>query len=263
MQYVMNFFAVIGLVTLGAADAHTGEPAKRPTVLELFTSQSCYSCPPAEAYLGELAEKDNIIAPEFHVDYWNDLVHGGDGRWRDVHSSVAHTERQRAYAARLPEGQVYTPQMVVDGQSFAIGSQRGSVTKRMRQARNGDHRRLSIDVSQSKPAGFEISVAGQHNEPATVWIVRFTKAVTTRIRAGENRGKTLTNHNIVTEVKKIGKWRGKVLSLTITDYTLKPGEGCAILVQDQDGGPIFGAATCPADAADGLSQEKLLPPLQE
>jgi len=118
----------------------------------------------------------------------------------------------------------------------------------MRQAKKGDHRRLSIDVTRDKPASYNISVAGDHNVPATVWIVRFTKEVTTRIRAGENRGKTLTNHNIVTDVKRIGEWRGKALDVAVTDYTLKPGEGCAILVQDHAAGPIFGAATCPPGA---------------
>jgi len=248
MKHIINLIAGIGLAALGAAGAHAGEPAKRPTVVELFTSQSCYSCPPAEAYLGELAEKDNIIALEFHVDYWNDLVHGADGRWRDVHSSNAYTERQRAHAARLPEGQVYTPQMVIDGQSFAVGSRRGNVIKRMRQAKKGDHRRLSIAVTRDKPAGYNISVAGDHKGRAAVWLVRFTKEVTTRVRAGENRGKTLTNHNIVTEVKRIGEWRGEALNLALNKYVLKPGEGCAILVQDHAAGPIFGAATCPPAA---------------
>ena len=248
MKHIMKRFALIGLAVLGDGAAHAAEPAKRPTVLELFTSQSCYSCPPAEAYLGELTEKDNIIALEFHVDYWNDLVYRGDGRWRDVHSSPAFTARQRAYAARLPEGQVYTPQMVIDGQSFAVGTRRGNVIKRMRQARNGNHRRLSVEVSQSKPASYNISVSGDHNGQATVWLVRFTKAVTTRVRAGENRGKSLTNHNIVMEVKQIGEWRGKALNLGISNYVLKPGEGCAILVQDHAAGPIFGAAKCPAGA---------------
>lgn len=248
MKHIMKLFAGICLAVLSASAAHTAEPAKRPMVVELFTSQSCYSCPPAEVYLGELAEKDSIIALEFHVDYWNDLVHGSDGRWRDVHSKAAFTERQRAYAARLPEGQVYTPQMVIDGQSFAVGSRRGNVIKRMRQARNGNHRRLTVDVTRNEPANYRISVQGDHNGQATVWLVRFTKAVTTRVRAGENRGKSLTNHNIVTDVKQIGEWRGKTLNLGVNDYVLKPGEGCAILVQDKAAGPIFGAATCPAGA---------------
>ncbi|MFP6736105.1 MAG: DUF1223 domain-containing protein [Rhodospirillales bacterium] len=215
------------------------------------------SCSPRKAAIparrrkpiwASLAAKDNIIALEFHVDYWNDLVHGGDGRWRDVHSSAAYTERQRAYAARLPRGQVCTPQMVIDGQSFAVGSRRQNVSERMRQAQNGAHRRLAVAVSHGKAARYNISVAGRHNGPATVWLVRFTKAVTTRIRAGENRGKTLTNHNIVTEVKRIAQWRGQALSVAVKDFTLKPGEGCAILVQDNAAGPILGAAHCPAGA---------------
>ena len=107
MKHVKKRFLLIALAALAAGAAHAGEPAKRPTVLELFTSQSCYSYPPAEAYLRELAEKGNIIALEFHVDYWNDLVHGGDGRWRDVHSSAANTERQWAYAASAPGPGLY------------------------------------------------------------------------------------------------------------------------------------------------------------
>ena len=251
MKHLLKIFALVvlaGPFASGASPTIAGEPAKRPTVIELFTSQSCYSCPPAEAYLGELAAKDNIIALEFHVDYWNDLVHGGDGRWRDVHSSAAYTERQRAYAARLPRGQVYTPQMVIDGQSFAVGSRRQNVSERMGQAQNGAHRRLAVAVSHGKAARYNISVAGRHNGPATVWLVRFTKAVTTRIRAGENRGKTLTNHNIVTEVKRIAQWRGQALSVAVKDFTLKLGEGCAILVPDNAAGPILGAAHCPAGA---------------
>lgn len=171
MKHLLKIFALVvlaGPFASGASLTIAGEPAKRPTVIELFTSQSCYSCPPAEAYLGELAEKDNIIALEFHVDYWNDLVHGGDGRWRDVHSSAAYTERQRAYAARLPRGQVYTPQMVIDGQSFAVGSRRQNVSERMRQAQNGAHRRLAVAVSHGKAARYKISIAGRYNGPATV-----------------------------------------------------------------------------------------------
>ncbi len=91
-------------------------------------------------------------------------------------------------------------------------------------------------------ASYNISVAGDHNGQAAVWLVRFTKAVTTRVRAGE----ILTNHNIVTEVNRIGEWRGKALNLAVSDYVLKPGEGCAILVQDRAAGPIFGAAACTA-----------------
>ena len=118
----------------------------------------------------------------------------------------------------------------------------------MRQARNGNHRYLSVEVPQSRPAGYNISAAGDHNGRAAVWLVCFTKAVTTRVRAGENRGISLTNRNIVTDVKLIGEWRDEALTVGVNDYVLKLGEGCAILVQEQTAGPIFGAASCPAGA---------------
>ena len=248
MKNLLKLFALMALAGLSAAGSLAGEPAQRPTVIELFTSQSCYSCPPAEAYLGEMAENRAFIALEFHVDYWNNLVHGEDGRWRDVHSKAAFTDRQRAYAERLPEGQSYTPQMVIDGQDFAVGSRRGHVISAIREARTGSHRRLAVRVSPATPSGLKLSVAGSHDGPAAVWLIRFTRRVTTRVRAGENRGKTLTKHNIVTQVKRIADWRGAALARTVGGFQLKPGEGCAILVQDDAAGPILGAAHCPAAA---------------
>ena len=86
-----------------------------PTVVELFTSQGCYSCPPAEAFLGELAKRSDVVALEFHVDYWDDLVYGSAGQWKDPFSDPAYTRRQQVYARGIPGGRVYTPQIVVDG----------------------------------------------------------------------------------------------------------------------------------------------------
>ena len=102
-------FIGLGLITGLSFGLKAESPQTKPVVVELFTSQGCYSCPPAEAYLGELSKNPNIVALEFHVDYWDDLVYGAAGKWKDVFSKPEFTTRQRIYAGNLPDGQVYTP----------------------------------------------------------------------------------------------------------------------------------------------------------
>ncbi len=125
VRVVVAGFALAGIF-------HTQTPAiadsQQLTVIELFTSQSCYSCPPAEAYLGELSEEENILALEYHVDYWDRLNYGCYGRWKDVFSTPEMTERQRQYNVKIRNtGNVYTPQMVIDGRTEAVGSRRREV----------------------------------------------------------------------------------------------------------------------------------------
>lgn len=115
-------------VLVGGSGPKAAEPAKNdaPVVLELFISQSCSSCPPAEALLADISrQRRDVLALEFHVDYWDGLVYGGSA-WKDVFSDPAFTERQRRYAQRI-KSSVYTPQMVIDGRREAVGSRRGDV----------------------------------------------------------------------------------------------------------------------------------------
>ena len=112
-------------------DANAGD-RNGAVVVELFTSQGCYSCPPAEKFLGDLAEQETVIALDFHVDYWDNLVHGADGKWKDPFSRPAYTQRQRVYNQRIRgTGNVYTPQMVIDGRLEAVGSRRIAVLSAM------------------------------------------------------------------------------------------------------------------------------------
>ena len=247
MKHLLSTCAIVTLAVLSnGLPVMAGEKSEKPTVVELFTSQSCYSCPPAEAYLGELAQKKDLVALEFHVDYWDELVYGAAGKWKDVHSSPKHTERQRNYAARLPDGQSYTPQMVVDGQAFAVGSNRRAVGAAIAKAKKAGHRRLTVAITGTPAAGLRIKIDGDDNQNSAIWLVHYLKAVTTRVRAGENRGKSLTNHNIVTGMTRIGVWRGKPLSLDLAGPILDPGQGCAVVVQSSGQGPIRGAAVCPS-----------------
>ena len=229
--------AVVGALATGSVGA-----AERPIVVELFTSQSCYSCPPAEELLGKLAGQRDLVALEFHVDYWNSLVYGLAGRWADVHSSPAHTERQRTYAKRLPGG-VYTPQMVVDGRAQAVGSRARDVEQAVAAARSSATARLAVSVDRVGE-GLAVRIAGSVSpQPTPVWLVRYLDRETTRVQAGENRGKTLTNHHIVTRIDQIGVHTGDKSALTAaTEFA--PGEGCAVLVQSAELGPVLGAADC-------------------
>src|SRR5712671_6375700 len=122
----------VSLAALLLGLAVTATPAAadpRPVVVELFTSQGCSSCPPADALLGELAKKGEVLALGFHISYWDSLG------WRDPRSSKSSTERQKAYARRFSDGRVYTPQIVVDGSSEMVGSDREAVLDAVRAAR--------------------------------------------------------------------------------------------------------------------------------
>jgi hypothetical protein len=207
----------------GAAEDTSGGG---PTVVELFTSQGCYSCPPAEAFLAELAGEDGMLALEFHVDYWDDLVYGAAGRWKDPFSSPAHTRRQQVYNQQIRgRPNVYTPQMVIDGRYEAVGSRRGAV---------------------DGAAVASVDVGAGSGGSAGVWLVRFLRERRTEVRAGENKGKSLVSRHIVTEMRRIGGWDGGAAALSVSGFVLADGEGCAVLVQRDSQGPVLGAASCPA-----------------
>lgn len=257
------FASLISLsLSLACVSILKAQPSSQnPVVVELFTSQGCYSCPPAEAYLGELSKKPKIVALEFHVDYWDDLVYGAAGKWKDVFSKPEFTERQRIYASRFKSGQVYTPQIVVDGKVFTVGSNRSKVEGLITGARKADKQtdgaNLSVSVSNHSHQGYVATFKGQTSESIlSVWLVRFLKNVTTRVRSGENKGKKLTSHNIVTKVERLSAWpntgtNGNQGKLNFLAPGLKRTEGCAVIVQEDGQGPIHAAALCPTLPANG------------
>ncbi len=228
--------------------AGTAAAETRPTVVELFTSQGCYSCPPAEAFLGELAGRDDVVALEFHVDYWDDLNYLWHGKWKDVFSSPAWTERQRAYNVSLRgRGQVYTPQMVIDGRSEAVGSARDAVFSAIERAAAERDRGPELTLASSPGGGLTVAADGAAGETAAVWLVLYERENTTEVRRGENRGKTLVNHNVVTELRHIGELRGSATRIELEDLRLAENQGCAVLVQSARPGPVLAAASCPQE----------------
>ncbi len=228
----------IAALVLGSARA---EPAN-PVAVELFTSQGCYSCPPAERYLGELAKRQDVIALEWHVDYWDDLVYGGAGSWKDPFSSPDATVRQYAYNDAI-EGRrrAYTPQMIVAGRKGMVGSDKGRVEEAIRRARK---RGAGVTLNVSAGADGKIVVTADGAE-ATVWRIDFLKIHVTEVLRGENKGKKLESHHIVRARTKLGRTGGDPLA----SAPPKDGEGCAILAQVGDVGPILAAAYCPGSAA--------------
>jgi len=204
----------------------------RPVVVELFTSQGCSSCAPADKLLGELAMRSDIIALGFHITYWDGAA------WRDPFSLSQSTERQAAYDRHLTGGQVYTPQMVVDGTADVIGSDRGAVLAAIDAAK-------PIAVAPVTFSADRRSVtlgAGKVPASATVLLVRYVLSRTTHVGGGENANRTATDFNGVEHLETLGAWDGKAVSFAIDP----PGdsEGIAVLVQAPDGA-VLGAAKFP------------------
>ncbi len=211
------------------------EPAPPPTVVELFTSQGCSSCPPADAYLGKLAGRPDVLALGFHVDYWDYIG------WKDTFASPEFTLRQRGYAEALGQRYVYTPQMVVDGMGHATGSRVGDVERLIAARRDAPKVRVRL---VGEPGGrLTVSIgSGQADRPADVWFVTFNRRHSTEVARGENRGRRLTEYNIVRSVRRLGGWDG-----TAKQFTVALGEvdedACAVLVQAAGLGEILGAAS--------------------
>jgi hypothetical protein len=217
--------ALLGSLVLIASPASA---ETRPVVVELFTSQGCSSCPPADALLGELARRDGVIALGFHISYWDGLA------WKDPFSSQSSTDRQRAYARRFDRGQVYTPQMVVDGAREMVGSDRQEVL-----AAVGDARPET--VAPVTFAADRRSVAiGAGGGRGSVLLVRFAQERTTRVAGGENARRTLHDANAVESLASLGSWDGSLLRFAIEPPAA--GEGIAVLVQAADGRMLGAAA---------------------
>lgn len=244
MRRLAKQIALAGALLISlASPVRAGE---RPVTVELFTSQSCYSCPPAEAFLNDLAGMGEVVALEFHVDYWDQIVYGGAGQWKDVFSKAVWTERQRAYARLISRsGRVYTPQMVVGGRAEMVGSRRGEVLDAIDAARRAERPGVDVAVRGNASGGLTVSVSGEAAGPARVWLVRFQRRHETQVLGGENNGKTLVNAHAVLDMEPVGDWAGEAAEFAIPDPALAEGEGCAVLVQAETAQPILGAAYCP------------------
>jgi len=224
--------ALAATLPFGAQAADAGR--RGPVVVELFTSQGCSSCPTADKFLAELAGRGDIIALSFHVDYWNYMG------WTDPFSRADNSARQRSYKHAMGLRYVYTPQMVVDGRTQAVGSERDTVERLISEA--AERPSLPVELKQTG-SEIEVSIAGADGaDGAVVWLVVFDRVHKTKIERGENSGRSVLNVHVVQSMIPIGKWSGQPLRVSYTTDLLTAQRGAAVLVQKKGTGPILGAA---------------------
>jgi len=221
-------------------DGARSASGSRKAVVELFTSQGCSSCPAADALLKRLADRDGMIALSMSVDYWDYLG------WKDTLASPVFSERQRAYARARGDGAIYTPQVVVNGVVHVNGSDEGQIIR----AIDRTERSLAVvPVRLHESEGKLIIEAGDvprgvPAKDATIWLAVIAKSVEVPIQRGENQGKTITYYNVVRELRPVGKWSGKAVTVALerSSVTLPGAERCAVLLQQGHAGAIIGAA---------------------
>lgn len=216
------------------------EAAGGPVVVELFTHQGCASCKPADAFLAELSRQPNVIALSLHVDYWDYLG------WRDTLGSPDCAQRQRDYASRRGDGRVYTPQVIINGRSELVGSDRQGILDAIAHGPVRDSS-TSVPISlASRKRELVIEVAAAPSEAlrmdATVWVLVVVPRVVIDITRGENAGRTMSYMNVVRKIIPAGLWYGDELALSLPKAAvLSDDSTCAALLQVDGTGPIVGA----------------------
>jgi len=194
-------------------------------VIELFTSQGCSSCPPADKLLGQLAADPSLVALSLPIDYWDYLG------WKDTLADPRNSARQRAYSHARGDREVYTPQVIVNGALHALGSDRNAIESAIVQSRKAGSP-LSLPVSLAVADGqvrIVLPDGGEAGSTGAVWICGLARAVTVAISRGENRGKVITYHNVARHWVKLGTWSGK-------------GEAWNVPLRDLDGDGVDEAA---------------------
>jgi hypothetical protein len=278
MKHAIHVAFLLAAISVNAQAADV-----RPIVVELYTSQSCSSCPPADAVLNKLAQRKGVIALSLPITYWDMLG------WKDTLASEADTRRQNAYAAAMGHGGVYTPQLIIDGVTDVVGAREPAVDQAIAAAMQSrddglkavEHARavvarndavepsgaltlvaglqvrpaprpgwsVGVDLSRT-PRSLHVTVGGRPEAAggprldATIWLFRVRSSVTVHIGAGENEGRTETYRNVVTNIKDIGRWRGKPISLDVPHADAKTPlhDGVAVVVQEGGYGRVIGAA---------------------
>ncbi len=229
MRRLMTWIAAVCLAASGPALAED-----HPVVVELYTSQGCSSCPPADEFLGTLAPRDDVIALALHVDYWDYIG------WKDEFASPHYTARQKAYAMAAGRRSVYTPQVIVGGQQHVVGNHPKDVTDLIEKHAK---KTQGITLKLERKGGLleiRATAAQPFPEPLLVQLVRYNPSARVEIRKGENAGRTMNYSNIVTEWKIVGEWD--------TRAPLKAGgpitgdAPVVVIVQRKGPGEVLGAA---------------------
>lgn len=208
--------------------------SRDPVVLELFTSQSCSSCPPADALAAKLVRDPKLVVITRPVTYWDRLG------WKDTLGRPENTALQRAYARKKNQGSgVYTPQIVVDGRHGAVGSSEAKIRGLI--AASARLPAPEVSVSSARGGGYTITLSGPTDAPAQIALVALDRSETVGIGNGENRGRTITYTNVVRDEDVIGRWNGGSASFTVkpSQLEVKGANRYAVLVQQTGAGAIL------------------------
>ncbi len=223
--------SILALLAAALVLAPAAAATAQPVVVELFQSQGCSSCPPADANLNAIADRPDVLALSFAVTYWDKLG------WKDTFASPQFTARQFAYQRGLGRANVATPQMVINGRRDMVGADRRELDAAIRAAGAPAGASLAIEAGSVTVAAGSAPARG-----ADVWLVRYDPRVQmVAIRRGENGGKTLAHRDIVRQLVRLGGWFGAARRFPLPGGAA-PGLKSAILVQTADGGPILAAA---------------------
>ena len=226
---------IAGAGLLAAREA-AAESKAGPWAVELFTSQGCSSCPPADAELGKLARRPDIVALSFHVDYWDYIG------WKDRFATKETTARQRVYARTLNQRYVYTPEMVVDGRVNQPGIDDGQIAGMLADARRQSTVRATPTLNRMADGSLRIWLAAQKLErPADILLFVYDRRHSTPVERGENEGRRLDNFNVVRRFERVSSWTGAEAAWTVPADRFTPDQGLAILVQQADQGAVLGA----------------------
>jgi hypothetical protein len=233
---------VVGSASMAKAGKASSNPATPTTVVELFTSQGCSSCPTADALLQSYADRPDVIALTLPVDYWDYLG------WKDTLASPKFSARQRAYAKARGDGRVYTPQVVVNGLKHTVGSSAREIDRAIAVTNPKiEPIRVGVTVRSANDhlvIGLEAARDASKVTEATIWLALISRKVEVQIKRGENHGRTVVYHNVVREWMPVGMWNGTAATIKLAHHAVKQSDvdGCAVIVQHGDAGPIVGAA---------------------
>jgi hypothetical protein len=224
-------FVLLAALFAGPAPA-VAAPA-RPVLVELFTSQGCSSCPPADVVLTRLAADRGVVAVSRPVTYWDGLG------WKDSFARPENTARQRAYAARFASDSVYTPQAVVGGTAQGLGANE-ALLRRLVKAQRPD---ADVRIARAADA-FTVTLSGRAGAPSEVRLIGLRRSGVADVKRGENGGRTLHYTNVVTAERVLARWSGGAMTLTVprADPALRGADGIAVVLQPAALGPVRGAA---------------------
>jgi hypothetical protein len=211
------------------------QAAQAPVLVELFTSQGCSSCPAADRFAGVLAQRKDVILASLNVDYWDYLG------WKDTLAKPDYSQRQYAYAKLRGDGQVYTPQMVVNGKFHAVGSNTSDVETAIERAQ-GLASRVPMALSmRGKEIVVDVGAAGEKID-GTIWLLSIAPSVEVAIERGENTGKKVTYHNVVTKLTAAGMWKGGATQLSMPKSVVmtKSCKLCVAVLHAGEHGDVLG-----------------------